>query len=219
MSEYIGEDTKAVLFDFDDTLVGTIKPKWAQHKHVARQFYDKEITDEQLAEHWGKPLPALVCALYETDDADRALANNYSCHEDFPKELFEATIPTLYHLRTTGRLMLLGVVTATTRFSFEHDITLLGIPRVLLDYTQTVDDTPHYKPDPRVFDPTLAWLDDLHIRPDEVTYVGDGLLDMNAAVGAGFNFVGVETGLTTAKQFAAAGAVSVPGIANLVTTV
>jgi len=216
MSEYIGEDIKAVLFDFDDTLVGTIKPIWAQHKHVARKFYNIELTDEQLAEHWGKPVPVLARALYETDDAERALANIYSCQWDFPKELYEATIPTLYHLRLTGSLMLLGVVSATTRFIFEHDITLLGIPRDLLNYTQTGDDTPHHKPDPKVFDPTLAWLESVHIRPDEVTYVGDGLLDMNAAVGAGFNFVGVETGLTTAKQFTAAGAVSVPGIASLV---
>jgi phosphoglycolate phosphatase-like HAD superfamily hydrolase len=213
MSEYITDRVKAVFFDHDDTLVGTIGPKWAHHKHVARTYYDKELSDEEIIPHWGKPLGELVCLLYGTDDAEQAMANNKACHEDFPKTLFSATVSTLERIKHAGKMI--GIITATSRFSFEHDLDLHHIPRQAIDYTQTADDTPYHKPDPRVFDPAIAWLKERDITPAEVLYVGDGLHDMRAAVGAGFNFLGVETGLVTAEQFVAAGAVSIPEVGHI----
>lgn len=213
MSEHLGEHIKVVFFDHDDTLVGTMSAKWAQHKLIARTYYGKELTDADIIEHWGKPLHELVCLLYGTDDVEQAIAHNVTHHEAFPKELFTAAIPTLRHIKATGRMT--GIITATSRFSFEHDLDLHQIPRELLDYTQTADDTPFHKPDKRVFEPALAWLERARVRPDEVVYIGDGLHDMKAALGAGFSFLGVETGLITAEQFRTEGASSIPDIAYL----
>jgi phosphoglycolate phosphatase-like HAD superfamily hydrolase len=213
MAEYVGENIRVVFFDHDDTLVGTIGPKWKQHKYVARTFYDKDLTDDEIRLYWGRPLPELVCRLYGTDDVEHALANNYSCRDDYPKERFAAVNPTLRHLRADGKRI--GVITATTRASFEQDLDSDGVPHELLDYTQTADDTDYHKPDPRVFGPATAWLAERKLEPRQVLYVGDGLHDMHAAVGAGFNFLGVETGLVTAEQFRAAGALSVPSVASL----
>lgn len=213
MSEHITERIKAVFFDHDDTLVGTFASKGAHHKHVARTHYGKELTDEELRLHWGKPLRELISLLYGTDDIEQAMAHNRESHEDFPKELFTASIPTLRRIKAAGKKV--GIVTSTSRFNFEHDLQLHDIPRELLDYTQAEDDTPFHKPDPRAFKPALTWLRNQQINPREVIYVGDGLHDMKAALGAGFNFVGVETGLVTAEQFKKAGAKSIPGIADL----
>jgi phosphoglycolate phosphatase len=213
MSEYIDEHIKAVFFDHDDTLVGTIDAKWAHHKHVAQTFYGKELTDDEIRPHWGKPLGELVCLLYGTDDVEQAMAHNTATHEAYPKELFTATIPTLRHIKAAG--LIVGVITATTRFSFEHDLDLHKIPRDLIDYTQTADDTSYHKPDPRVFEPALAWLTEQQIKPDEVMYIGDGLHDMKAALGAGFSFLGVETGLVTAEQFVEQDAKSIASISAL----
>jgi phosphoglycolate phosphatase len=213
MSKHITEHIRVVFFDHDDTLVGTIGTKWEQHKHVARTFYGKELADAEIQMHWGKPLSELVCLLYGTDDVEQAMAHNTATHEDYPKELFTATIPTLRHIKAAGKLV--GIITATSRFSFEHDLTLHQVPRELIDYSQTADDTPFHKPDPRVFKPALEWLDEQQIRPSEVIYIGDGLHDMRAAVGAGFSFLGVETGLVTAAQFKQNGAKSIPTIREL----
>lgn len=214
MSKLIGEHIKVVLLDHDDTLVGTIKAKWAQHKEVARTFYGKDLQDAELAEHWGKPLQELICLLYDTDDAEVAMTNNQSIHQAYPKELFEGTVPALKNLK--GANLKLGIITATSRFSFENDLSLNPELKALLDYTQTADDTSFHKPDSRVFDPALEWLDVQQVRPQEVMYVGDGLHDMKAALGAGFSFLGVESGLVTHEQFAQAGATSVPGISHLI---
>ena len=141
------------------------------------------------------------------------MANNLLHHEDFPKDLFQDTIPVLRMLHKHG--LLTGVITATSLFSFEHDLKLHKIPRQLLDYTQTADDTPHHKPNPLVFEPVIALLTECGIKPEEVIYIGDGLHDMKAAVGAGFCFLGVETGLVTAAEFEDAGANSIADISKL----
>lgn len=209
MSEII----KAVLFDFDDTLVATKGAKSAQHKLVAKEYYGKELTDDEIWRHWGKPLPELVCILYGTNNAEEALANNNSCHEDFPKRLFKETVPLLRQINSQGKPI--GIVTATTRFSFEYDLNSLGIPSELIGYTQTAEDTLFHKPDPRVFEPALKWLSDQQIAAREALYVGDGLHDMTAALDAGLNFIGVETGLVKANQFFEYGVRSLPSIGGL----
>lgn len=213
MSKHIADHIQVVLFDHDDTLVGTIGSKWAQHKHIAKTFYNKDLTDEEIRLHWGKPFTQMICLLYGTDDVEQALAHNVATHKEFEKELFTATLPTLRHLKNIGKK--LGIITATSRYSFEHDLAVHKIPKELLDYTQTEDDTGFHKPDPRVFEPTLRWLNSNKLAPEDVLYVGDGLHDMKAALGAGFNFLGVQTGLVGADEFMAAGAKSVEKLSDL----
>lgn len=213
MSKHIADHIKVVLFDHDDTLVGTIGAKWAEHKFIAKTYYGKDLTDDEIRPHWGKPLEELMCLLYGTDDIEQATLHNKKHHTEYEKELFTATIPTLRQLKTAGRKT--GIVTATSRFSFEHDLDIHQIPRELLDFTQTADDTPYHKPDPRVFEPALDWLKKLKVQPDEVLYIGDSLNDMKAAIGAGFNFLGVETGLVTSDQFELAQAKSIRTLEEL----
>lgn len=213
MNAHIADTIRVVFFDHDDTLVGTIGTKWAHHKHVAKTYYGKELGDDEIRKHWGKPLRELTCLLYGTDNVNEAMAYNTATHKDFEKNLFEATIPTLRRLHSLG--LTIGVITATSRYSFDHDLDHHGIPREILAYTQSADDTDFHKPDPRVFDPALAWLAERGLKPAEVLYVGDGLHDMKAAVGAGFNFLGVQTGLVTGDEFTAAEARSITSIAEL----
>lgn len=209
----INDDIKVILFDHDDTLVGTIGPKWDEHKFIAKKYYGKDLTDSEIKEHWGKPLPELVCLLYGTDDADKAIAYNKKHHASYPKRLFPHTVPVLRWLRKNQKLV--GVVTATIRFSFEYDLASNNILPEEFDFTQTAEDTSYHKPDPRVFKPVTAWLAKQGIQPNHVLYIGDGLHDMAAAYGAGFQFLGVETGLVTGGQFREAGAASVPTLASL----
>ncbi len=213
MSGLIGDDIKAVLFDHDDTLVGTIEAKWAQHKHIARKWYNKELLDKELREHWGKPLRVLLGALYETDDLDQAMKRVKRIHADFPKRLFEETLGVLERLRAADKYI--GVITSTSRYSFEYDLKDLGIPKALFDFIQTEDDASFHKPDPRAFDPAKIWLAEHDIKPYQVVYIGDSLFDMKASQGAGFHFIGVISGLISSSQFKKAGAVYVSNLSEL----
>jgi phosphoglycolate phosphatase len=213
MAKLISKNIKAIIFDHDDTLVGTIEAKWAQHKHIALKYYNKQLLDKELIEHWGKPLRELLGIWYNTDDLDLAYERVLKHHADFPKRLFDETLGVVENLRQQGKFV--GIVTGTARLSLEFDIKTLGIPPGLFDYIQTEDDSDFHKPDPRVFDPAKAWLASHGIKPNQVIYIGDSLHDMNAANGAGFGFIGVTTGLITKEKFTRADAKSIDSLTQL----
>jgi HAD superfamily hydrolase (TIGR01549 family) len=192
-------DIKVVLFDHDDTLVATISAKWAQHKYIAKTFYGKDLEDEEIRQHWGKPFSLLVKLLYETEDGDQAMSYNIALREQYPKQLFADTPNTIKKLREAG--IIIGLVTATTLPSLENDFKTLEVSREWFDYIQTEERTTFHKPDPRVFDPSIQWLKEQGIATSQVLYVGDSLSDMRAALGAGFHFIGVATGLVTMEDF------------------
>jgi phosphoglycolate phosphatase-like HAD superfamily hydrolase len=79
-------------------------------------------------------------------------------------------------------------------------------------FVQGADATAYHKPDGRVFDPALACLGALAIPRSQVLYVGDALMDHQAATSASIHFVGVATGLVTVEQFKEAG---VPALGRL----
>ncbi len=199
MSFPVKHSLKVVLFDHDDTLVGTIKAKWAQHKYIAKTFYGKTLKDEEIKQHWGVPFTVLLTKLYETDHIDMAMTYNIATRSLFPKFLFSDTIHTLQSLRKAG--FKTGIVTATTSSSLNHDFSTLGISENLFDYLQTEDRTTFHKPDPRVFEPTKEWLAEMGIDSNEVLYVGDSMKDRDAAKAAGFHFVAVGTGLQNPEEF------------------
>jgi len=205
---------KAVLFDFDDTLVATKEIIWAHHKFVAEKFYSKSLTDEDILPHWGKPFPELVCLLYGTDDVQEAMANNFLSRDNFPNSLYKDTIFTIKHIHSLGKLI--GIITAAGRLGFEKDIKRLRFPKEMLEYTQTAEESEFHKPDPRVFEPANKWLREKHISTSEVLYIGDGLHDMKAALDAGMQFLGVETGLVKNNQFKEQGATSVPDVSGVI---
>src|SRR5687768_9277251 len=82
---------KAVLVDWDDTCVSTIEPIWLLHKFVAGKYYDKLLSDEDIRQHWGKPMHELVKLLYETDDHEQAFRNilNHVHVSEFEKKFFD----------------------------------------------------------------------------------------------------------------------------------
>lgn len=208
---------KAVLFDFDDTLVNTMGPKWAQHKHIAKTYYGKTLDDEEIKLHWGKPLTELMQILYETEDVQTAIGHNTAMRPHFPKELFDSALDTLEHLHKCGKK--LGLVTATTRSNVLYDFERWRFPKELFGHVQTEEDTKHHKPDPRVFEPALLWLKQHQIEPSEVLYIGDHINDMNAAKGAGMHFIGVATGLFTVAEFEQHGVQALSELAKLRTRI
>lgn len=207
------KNIKAVFFDYDDTLANSLQAKWAHHKYVAKTHYGKTLSDDEIREHWTNPFSQLVGLLYGDENLERAMENNLAHEAKFPKTLFADTIHILEQLHSNG--FLTGIVTSTSRRSLMQDLSRYKFPDNLVDYIQTEDDTPYHKPDPRVFAPLLNYLADQRIKSTQVLYVGDGLHDMKAALEAGFNFLGVTTGLVSAQQFTEAGVKSVAKLADI----
>ena len=66
---------------------------------------------------------------------------------------------------------------------------------------QTEEDTKVHKPDPDVFNPIIKEFAKKKIRVKEILYVGDSLLDLEAAQNSGIQFYAFPRGLITKKEF------------------
>lgn len=83
--------SKAVIFDFDNTLVDCINPKIPQHKHTARQL-GIELYDEEILRNWSiHSFSSLLKVLYggQATLASKLIIEQY---DQFPKELYPDTI-------------------------------------------------------------------------------------------------------------------------------
>jgi phosphoglycolate phosphatase-like HAD superfamily hydrolase len=197
-------EIQAVIFDLDDTLLKTAQIKWAHHKAVAAH-YGVDLTDEDLARYWGMPFEVMIGHLYHhADTTENMLAANRALEAQFPKAIQEDTLNVLGTLARHG--LVTGVVTSLTTDYARKDLALAGVPSEAFLFVQGADVTAYHKPDGRVFEPALAHLGAMAIRRSQVLYVGDALMDYQAATSASLQFVGVATGLVTLEQFKEAGA-------------
>src|SRR3989338_7802566 len=191
---------KAVIFDFDDTLVESRAIKWAHHKHVAKKFYNVDITDEILKEHWGKPFPVLLKALYgDVDTVENMVKANAHTRDDFLKKVYPGSVEVVTKL--LGQGVEIGLLSAAHKEFIILDLERLGFPKERFILIQDAQDTLVHKPDPRVFYPMLAILKERRIEKGEIIYVGDSMMDFEAARDAGIDFLAVTTGLYSRKDF------------------
>jgi phosphoglycolate phosphatase-like HAD superfamily hydrolase len=204
---------RAAIFDLDDTLLKTAQIKWAHHKAVAAQ-YGITLTDETLSRYWGMPFDQMIGYLYNhADTVDNMRAANRALEDQFPKEIHEDTNSVLCQLALHG--IVAGVVTSTNTEFAIADLRRLQVPEDAFLFVQGAEATPYHKPDGRVFDPALARLATLGISRSEVQYVGDALMDHQAAVNAGIQFVGVATGFVSLEQFHEVGALAIARLGEL----
>lgn len=192
--------TRAVLFDLDDTLVSTSTIKWAHHKQVALDNWGIVLTDEVLATHWGKPFDEMISELYQhSASLDEMRAANQASTHRFRKTSNPGAPELVRELLDAG--LLVGVITSTNTDLALGDLRRCGFEPDELLLVQGANTWPFHKPDPQVFTPALELLAARGIGPAEVIYVGDAPIDQQAARAAGLGFVAVPTGIYPAEVF------------------
>ncbi len=189
---------RAVLFDLDDTLFLTREVKWEHHRFVAKNSFGIDVTDEELAEHWGKPFEEMISLLYRgKGTAQERLAANRASNDRFPKKPIEGALDAVVELLNRG--ITVGIITSTVTERAVTELKEHGYPMDRLLLVQGADLTEFHKPNPRVFDRAITLLTAL--GKTEITYVGDALTDEKAALSAGLDFVAVTTGLFQTDKF------------------
>ena len=196
---------KAVIFDYDDTLVETRAIKWAHHRAVAKEFYHIDLSDEVLLKHWGKPLYVLIAELYQySDTLENMIKANLSIRDKFLKKVYTGSVKAITELVDRG--VKVGILSATTNEFLLDDLIRHGFPVSNFSIIQGSDKTMVHKPDPKVFIPLLKKFKKEGIKKEEIIYVGDSLDDLQAAHGAGIGFIAVTTGLYSKEDFKKNGA-------------
>jgi phosphoglycolate phosphatase len=206
---------KAVIFDFDDTIVNTFEPKARALQKTARDAYNFELTREAIKKHWGKPYHEMLLLLFEevTDDLDDILKNFEEIRHSFPAEVLGNVKETIAKLQ--GKVVL-GILTSSSKPLILRDLELIDLSPDNFFHIQTFEDTDYHKPDPKVFEPMLHKLAEQNIAKEEIVYVGDALTDFLAARGAGLKFYGVTNAITSKEKFEKASAQVLDDIKELV---
>lgn len=205
----------AVVFDLDDTLLRSREAKWNHHKAVASRVYGLEVTDDDLLRHWGRPFDELITRLYRSSASlGEMRAANLALEPEFPKTAMDGALDLVDHLLQHG--VHVGVVTSANTAPAISDLTRTGFPVRDLLFVHGADVTGAHKPAPEVFAGARGVLADVGVEVAQTVYVGDALIDMAAAVGAGLEFVGVATGLVPGERFTREGVDWVHGLDELV---
>ena len=195
--------TKAVLFDFDETLqdrtlafegymdafLDEYLPNISQKEREAHK-QDMRITGKggyvnrvewctNLVKMWG----------WENAPDATVLANHYDYNFGDFNVIFENSIPLLKELKARGYLT--GVITNGPSVLQNHKMDTSGL-RPYCDIVVVSGDEGVHKPDPRLFEITA---ERLGVKPQECVYVGDHPVnDIQGALSAGMGAIRMNFG-------------------------
>lgn len=180
---------KAIIFDFDDTLVKTKDSKWGALKETGKRFYNLDISDDHIGKFWGKPFDEMLSGVLMNADNYMNLKINYeSVTKEFPMKAFDDAVSVINRLLEKYKV---GILSSSSKSLLLNDMTLLNFPVDKFFYIQTYENTQEHKPHPEVFSPILRELKNHGIEKNELLYVGNAVIDFEAANSAGLKFCAI----------------------------
>jgi pyrophosphatase PpaX len=197
---------KAVLFDFDGTIVDTTELIYESMRRATGEVLGRELGRETLMANVGQPLSHQMELLADAQPEKTAellevyLHHNEELHEGLIRE-FPKVGTSLARLRDAD--LRLAVVTSKRRFSVEMALDSFPDLRDVFDVFVAMEDTSEHKPLPAPLLKGLELLGD--VSPERAAYVGDAPFDVAAARAAGITSVAVSWGAFTAEALRAAG--------------
>ncbi len=109
--------------------------------------------------------------------------------------LFDDTEQVLRNIRRKGHMI--AIVTTKYRYRITEVLDKFKISD-LVDVIIGGEDVKNTKPDP---EPLIKAIELLGVEPCNALYVGDSIIDAEAAFNAGIDFIAVTTGTTTKDEF------------------
>lgn len=202
---------RAIVFDYDDTLVRTREVRYTTLMRLAREHYAFDLGAPEIDAAWGTPGDEFMRRLFGSREPDLArLWRVYGeeCKQD-PNEAHPGAIE---FLQVFSSRLPLGILSSSSRRRVLPELEETGIGEAHFVRIQTAEDTPVHKPDPQVFAPWLEWASQRNFTSAEILYVGDTLNDHVAATEAGLQFLGMahsvrdreifrQTGIRCAHSF------------------
>jgi pyrophosphatase PpaX len=196
----------AVLFDLDGTLIDSIGLILGSMRYAFAKCRAPLPTDAEWLTGVGTPLRTMF-QRYSSDDAeiDRLISayreHQFANHDDLVK-CYDGVPAVVASLARKGHPM--ALVTSKTEALARRGLEHVG----LIEYFKVIigcDSCSRHKPDP---EPVLTALNRLGYEPDEATFVGDSVHDVESGNAAGVLTIAALWGPFTREQLA----VSSPGM-------
>jgi len=189
---------RAVLFDWDGTLVDSAEKSYRCYRRVFARFgidYDHALFERTYAPDWYRTYEDLGLPRERWREAD---AHWLECYAGEPSRLLPGAAEALEAFAASGLVQ--GLVSSGDPARVRGEIESLGVAR----YFATVvcgGETAGRKPHP---EPLLLALGRIAVGPEQAAYVGDSPEDVLMAKAAGAYAIGIPGGFPNRQALAAA---------------
>ncbi|GLC89846.1 pyrophosphatase PpaX [Lysinibacillus piscis] len=178
---------KALLFDFDGTLLNTNELIIQTFMHVLNKRFPGQYSPKDCLKFIGPSLTQTFSELAPGEE-EELIAQYRTWNEAHHDELiteYPDVVSTLEQLKAMG--LKLAIVSTKRNETIQRGLTLLGANH-LFDTCIGTDDVQNVKPDP---EPVLLALSRLGIAKEEAIMIGDNSHDIEAGHHAGVRAAGV----------------------------
>lgn len=207
MKEENWKSYKAIIFDFDGTLVDSMpyhylafKDLLLEHKVRIDERYLKRLIGLSTRLILGK-IKKKYHLKEKIEDLREERRYHYFKFLGRKKIIFPRVIETLEKLRLDYKI---AIATGSSRVTFSH--TIDDDFENLFDTIITIGDVKRGKPFP---DQLILAAKRMRVKKEECLVIGDSIYDGIAAKKAGMDFIGVTTGFTSKKKLFAMKAIKV----------
>lgn len=187
---------KAVLFDFDGTLVDTVDLIMESFRYATQHVLGRALPDEVLRENIGIPLASQM-ALFDADKAEELTrvyrAHNATVHDELVKE-YPGVNAALAEIEQRGLPM--AIITSKMHSVAMRAVDIFEMGQYF-EFLIGADDVSKHKPDPY---PLLQAAERLQVAPSACVYIGDSPHDIAAANSAGMTSIAARWGVFSAED-------------------
>ena len=179
--------TKALLFDFDGTLLDTNELIVQTFMHIFDEKFPGQFSTQDCLKFIGPSLKQTFDELTpgETEEMIKKYKEWNTAHHDELVKGYDAVVETLEQLRKEG--IKLAIVSTKSREGLAHGIKVLGAEH-LFEVIISMDEVTHVKPHP---EPVLLALEKLGVSKEEAIMIGDNSHDIEGGQNAGVRTAGV----------------------------
>jgi pyrophosphatase PpaX len=173
---------KAVIFDFDGTLLDSYKPIANSWQYTLTTLVGRGVTEDEVRQTMGEMLIDSMRRLAPEVDAEYAVDFYRTYQRDIfldQIKLFDGTEEVLRTIKEAGYKN--ALLTSRLKASTFRALEKFGITE-LFDIILTASDTKKFKPDPG---PVFEILEKIGANPEEALLVGDTSHDIEAGTAAG----------------------------------
>lgn len=191
---------KALLFDFDGTLLNTNELIIQTFMTLFDEKFPGKFTRDDCLQFIG---PSLLQTFQKlTPGEEDAMVEKYrewniANHDELVKE-YDGVVETLEKLQTLG--IRLAIVSTKRRDSIARGLRIMGAEH-FFEVVVGIDDVVNVKPDP---EPVFLAIEQLGVSKDEVIMIGDNSHDIEGGKNAGVKTAGVAwsiKGVDFLKQY------------------
>ena len=183
--------TKALLFDFDGTLLDTNELIIQSFMHVLENRFPGQYEPSDCVKFIGPSLTETFTDI-APDEVEELIKEyrewNHIHHDELVKE-YEGVVETLEKLKEMG--LRLVIVSTKQRETIARGLDIMGAAH-LFEFVIGIDDVTHVKPDP---EPILLAVEKLGVAKEDAIMIGDNSHDILGGKNAGVRTAGVAWAL------------------------